>query len=239
MEALVVIEGIVILLLSVLVAGLLRSHAEILRKLHALGAGEDVPVPTPAVRRRPPATAGFERAPLTVLDGVTPRGDAISVSLEHGRGPTLLAFLSSGCTSCQTFWTAFSGDFELPEPGTRTVIATKGPADESISEVARLAPESLTTVMSTEAWDAFRVPMTPYFLFVDGSGQVIGEGSASTWRHLLGLLRQSSADLSHAGRTSPVHLDTEGRAHFTDDELTRAGIEPGDPSLYRNPVDGQ
>lgn len=236
MEALVVIEGIVILLLAVLVAGLLRSHAEILRKLHALGAGEDVPVPTPSARRRPPATAGFEKAPLSTLDGITPAGDAVTVSLEHGRGPTLLAFLSSGCSTCQTFWQAFARDLELPTPDTRTVVATKGPADESISEVARLAPPGLTTVMSTEAWDAFRVPMTPYFLFVDGAGQVIGEGSASTWGHLLRLLHQSMADSAERSRTSPVHLDTEGRAHFTDDELSRAGIEPGDPSLYRNPV---
>ena len=39
--ALVSLEGIVILLLTVLVAGLLRSHAEILRKLDALGAGDE------------------------------------------------------------------------------------------------------------------------------------------------------------------------------------------------------
>lgn len=239
MEALVVIEGLVILLLAVLVAGLLRSHAEILRKLHALGAGEDVPVPTPAVKRRPPTTAGFEKAPLMNLAGVTPRGDTVSVSLEHGRGPTLVAFLSSGCSTCQTFWKAFAGDHDLPTEDTRTVIATKGPADESISEVALRAPTDLTTIMSTEVWDAFRVPMTPYFIFVDGSGQVIGEGSASTWSHLLRLLRQSMADSATPAQPSPLHLDTEGRAHFTDDELHRAGIEPGDPSLYRNPVDEQ
>ena len=40
MTVLVVLEGFVILVLSVLVVGLLRSHAEILRSLHDLGAGE-------------------------------------------------------------------------------------------------------------------------------------------------------------------------------------------------------
>ena len=59
MEAVVVVEGLVIILLLVLVAGLLRSHGEILRRLHSLGAGEDIAVPTGPSRRRPPATAGF------------------------------------------------------------------------------------------------------------------------------------------------------------------------------------
>ena len=39
LTALVVALGVVVALLGVLVAGLLRSHAEILRQLHALGAG--------------------------------------------------------------------------------------------------------------------------------------------------------------------------------------------------------
>src|SRR3954447_16785066 len=38
---LVTLEAVVIALLAVLVAGLLRSHAEILRKLHALGVSPD------------------------------------------------------------------------------------------------------------------------------------------------------------------------------------------------------
>jgi hypothetical protein len=86
--------------------------------------------------------------------------------------------------------------------------------------------------MSDDVWDEFRVPMTPYFLYVDGEARVIGEGAASTWTHLLGLLRQSEAD----SRTSPVHLDTKGREQFTDSELRGSGIRPGDPSLYENPV---
>jgi hypothetical protein len=58
MLTLVILEGIVILLLAVLVAGLLRSHAEILRTLDRLGAG-DGPNPAPAARSgsAPPAAA--------------------------------------------------------------------------------------------------------------------------------------------------------------------------------------
>jgi hypothetical protein len=37
-SAILVVETVVVVLLTLLVAGLLRSHAEILRRLHALGA---------------------------------------------------------------------------------------------------------------------------------------------------------------------------------------------------------
>jgi hypothetical protein len=237
MEALVVALGVIVLLLAVLVAGLLRSHAEILRQLHALGAGEDgVPAGVGAGVR--PVTTGFERAPRIDLSGVGPGGEAVALSLVNDRGPTLLAFLSSGCSTCRTFWHALSREFELPTPDTRPVIVTKGPDRESPGEVVRLAPPHLTTLMSTQVWDDFRVPMTPYFLLADNRGHVIGEGSASTWRHLLNLLRQSLADTpGRAATASPVHLDTRDREHFTDDELRRAGIEPGDPSLYRSPLE--
>ncbi|MGH9167441.1 MAG: hypothetical protein ACRD02_06400 [Acidimicrobiia bacterium] len=43
MVALMMLEAVVIGLLAVLVVGLLRSHAEILRKLHDLGLGEEEP----------------------------------------------------------------------------------------------------------------------------------------------------------------------------------------------------
>jgi hypothetical protein len=236
MTAVVVIEAVVIALLAVLVAGLLKSHAEILRQLHALGAAEDgsvAAIGTPSTR---PKTTGFERAPTDELVGVELSGAARSMSLTHGRGNTLIAFLSSGCASCQVFWREFAGDFELPTPDTRTIIVTKGPDSESPSKVAELAPEQIPLLMSDETWDTFKVPMTPYFLFVDGDGLVIGEGAATGWRHLLGLLRQSTADTDGA---SPVTLDTEGRAHFTDVQLRQAGVEPGDPSLYQDPLEHQ
>ena len=60
MTALVAVETIVLVLLTVVVTGLLRSHGEILRRLHAMGAGLDPdadPNEQPAVlrpARRPP-----------------------------------------------------------------------------------------------------------------------------------------------------------------------------------------
>ena len=233
MTAVVVIEGLVIILLAILVAGLLKSHAEILRQLHSLGASEDgsLSVGTPQTR---PRTTGFEKAPASSLSGVDLGGAMLTVSLEHGRGNTLLAFLSSGCLSCETFWGEFRGDFELPTPDTRTVIVTKGPGSESPSRLREMAPSRVPLLMSDEMWDTFKVPMTPYFLLVDGEGLVIGEGAASSWKHLLGLLRQSAADA-----TRPIHLDTEGRRQFTDSQLRNAGVHPGDPSLYENPMEKQ
>jgi len=231
MTAVIIIEGVVIVLLAVLVGGLLKSHAEILRQLDALGVSEDGSVSVGSAQTRP-KTTGFEKAPTTTLAGVDLAGGVVSMSLDHGRGNTLLAFLSSGCLSCETFWKEFSGDFELPTPDTRTVILTKGPNSESPSKLGELAPERLPLLMSDEVWDTFRVPMTPYFLLVDGSGMVMGEGAAASWRHLLGLLRQSAADAA-----SPLHMDTEGRRQFTDTQLRSAGVHPGDPSLYENPLE--
>ncbi|HEX2578078.1 MAG TPA: hypothetical protein VHK88_17145, partial [Aquihabitans sp.] len=54
MTVLVVVEGVVIAVLALLVFGLLRSHAEILKRLHELGAGLDSPSPAPT----PQASAG-------------------------------------------------------------------------------------------------------------------------------------------------------------------------------------
>lgn len=226
----IIVEGLVILLLAILVGGLLKSHAEILRQLHSLGVSEDGSVTVGTAQTRP-KTTGFERAPSTTLTGVDLDGGTRSISLEHGRNDTLLAFLSSGCLSCETFWKEFSGDFDLPTPDTRTVIVTKGPNSESPSKVKELAPSRIPLLMSDEVWDTFKVPMTPYFMLVDGNGLVIGEGAASSWRHLLGMLRQSTAD------GASIRLTTGGRNDYTEDHLRSSGLHPGDPSLYENPLE--
>jgi hypothetical protein len=222
--AVVIIEAVVIVLLLVLVAGLLKSHAEILRRLDQLGSASDAPTRAQQLR-----TTGLGKAPTDEISGVDPVGSAVSVSLEHGRGETLLSFLSTGCASCRVFWDELAGPANLPTPSTRPVIVTKGPQAESPAKVADLAPGGVQVVMSDEAWDTFRVPVTPYFMLVDGHGDVIGEGSATKMSHLLGLFRQSAAD------SNPVRLSTRARERFTDDQLSSSGIEPGDPSLYEDP----
>jgi hypothetical protein len=228
MTAIVIAEAVVILVLLLLVGGLLKSHAEILRQLDRLGAPLEGSAPVPLSPR--PPTTGLAAAPIDTVVGVDPAGASRSVTLASGRDATLLAFLSSGCASCRTFWTAF-GAGERPVPAARLVVVTKGPKGESPSAVAGLATSAIPVVMSDEAWDAFRVPMTPYFVLIDSAGGVVGEGSATTSHQLGTLMQRSAADLD------PTRLDTDGRKQFTDDALDRSGIEPGDPSLYQNPLE--
>ena len=227
MTAVVIIEAVVIVLLLVLVAGLLNSHAEILRKLDSLGAG---PVTSPPGTAQQPRTTGLGKAPAGEISGVDPSGSSVSVSLRHGRGETLLAFLSSGCSSCRVFWEELSGEPELPTSATRPLVVTKGPRSESPAKVEELAHGRVRVVMSDEAWDGFKVPMTPYFMLVDGAGNVRGEGSATNMRHLLGLFQQSDQD------SSPVKLSTRDREEMTDTRLRESGIEPNDQSLYEDPL---
>lgn len=229
MTAIVIIEGVVIVLLLTLVAGLLRSHAEILRQLDRLGAGE---ANSTSIAGPRPKTVGFDVAPMKSISGVTPKGAQRTVALDHGRNPTLLAFLSSNCASCQVFWGELDGTPELPLPETRTVVVTKGDDGESPGKVEGLAPAGVDTIMSSEVWDNFRVPLTPYFMLLDEEARVIGEGSALTWEQLLGLLRQSAADTPN-----PARLGTSERNRFTDSRLAESGVEPGDQSLYENPTD--
>ena len=112
---------------------------------------------------------------------------------------------------------------------TRIVVVTKGPEAESESKLRELAPDGVSLVQSTEAWFDYEVPVSPYFVLVDGpSGSVIGEGSAGSWAQVSSLMTQALAD---AGTVKRDRLDNgEFRA---DAELRRAGILPGDPSLHQ------
>src|SRR5215211_1178237 len=125
---LVVVLGLVVLL----VAGLLRSHAEILRALHDLGVSLD-PAASPgnhsggSLVRSVPVAAGSRKQGRDVA-GTTPTGDAVSIAVAHARHATLLAFLTSGCATCLDFWSAFADPRPPDVPGdARLVIVTKGP----------------------------------------------------------------------------------------------------------------
>ena len=87
MTALVVIETVVVALLVLLVAGLLRSHAEILRRLDA---GEGDTDEQPASSDQAPRRPDGQVAPDIV--GTTLRGEFVKVGLGSGQ-QTLLAFL--------------------------------------------------------------------------------------------------------------------------------------------------
>jgi hypothetical protein len=227
-NVILVVETAVLVLLTMLVAGLLRSHAEILRRLHALGAGLDDDTPVELAARpidlRPNASESFVAA--ADLDGAGLRDDALHVSVVGAPHRTLLAFLSSGCLTCHTFWQAFADrrGLDLPDD-IRIVVVAKDAQEESISALRKVAPSDLPLVMSSAAWTDYRVPGSPYFVLVDGpEGRVRGEGTGAHWDQVKNLLRQAADD---AG------ADADGREVRIDRELLGHGIAPGDPSLYR------
>lgn len=252
MTALIVALTLVVALLALLVAGLLRSHAEILKRLHNLGAGIEPgqpasPAPTPVASRQdfqvmpqvpsPPDREGFGGAADVV--GVSAAGnEALSVRVTGVGHDTIVAFLSSGCLTCQKFWDAFAKPRKLKLPsGTRLVVVTKGVEAESASAVAALAPKAMPTVMSSQAFTDYDIPGSPYFVYVHGpSGRVRGEGTGPDWDQVSSLLAQATVDAGLATALADQQVakpDADAaREARIDQELFAAGVEPGDPSLY-------
>lgn len=227
MTAVLIIEGVAIILLAVLVVGLLRSNADVMRALHELGAGE--PGDPASSRRRHQHQAPTREGASPDISGSTLSGSAIHVGITGAQHPTLLAFLSTGCSACVGLWEGLkTGVGKIGGDDTRLVVVTKGPEAESVSRLRELAPDDVSLVQSTEAWVEYEVPVSPYFVLVDGpSGAVIGEGSAGSWGQVSSLMSQALADATGVRRD---RLDNgEFRA---DAELRKAGILPGDSSLY-------
>ena len=242
MTTLVVTLTVVVAVLSVLVAGLLRSHATILRRLHELDSGAAGQVgAAPVIRTFPgvpePLPDPVSGAPAADLAGRTLTGETVLVRTTGVGHTTVLVFLSSGCSTCLRFFSdlAEQPNVRLPA-GTRLVIVVKGLEAESPAALLPLAPAWVDVVMSTEAWTDYRVPGSPYVVAVDGpTGRVQGEGTGMSWEQVARLLAQATGDLGYvsdgAGRVGrPAgDLDREARA---DRELMAAGILPGDRSLY-------
>ncbi len=256
MAVLVAVEAVALALLGLLVVGLLRSHAEILRRLHDLGAGLEPgdggaagaqpargltrdqfnvfpEVPSPGERDGLPAGRD--------LVGVGVTDDAVSIPVVGVGHATLVAFLSSGCLTCGRFWDAFADPASLGlAAGVRLVIVTRDPAEEQRARIAEVAPPSVPLVMSSDAWAAYDVPGSPYFVLIDGpSGRARGEGTGIDWPQVRGLLSQVADDDVFAAelearRVSKPGADA-GRERRIDDELLAAGVPPGDPSLYDPP----
>jgi hypothetical protein len=258
--AVVIAEGAAIALLAVLVLGLLRSHALILKALHELGAGLELdrqaggadaagPGAVP-VNLEPGVVANARSTNTRAADvvGATLAGDTTTVGVRGARDRTLLAFLTTGCSVCETFWAEFRGGATgIPGDG-RLAIVAKGPDEESASSLRKLAGDELDVVQSSAAWTDYGIPGSPYFVYVE-AGTITGEGSATTWPQVRDLMAQAVSDSGEArqaaGRTGPGALVGDGlvdrgeRDSLTriDAELTAAGIRPGHPSLYEPPVD--
>jgi len=158
--------------------------------------------------------------------GRTLTGDAVQVGLGAEAPPTLIAFLSSGCTVCRRFWDDLREGrrpAELPA-GMRLPAVTKDASEESPSRLRDLAGTDVPVIMSSAAWRDYGAPGSPYFVYLE-RGDVHGEGSASTWQQIGSLLRDAIADGAYAN-------GGERRTREVDRVLASAGIGPGDPSLY-------
>jgi hypothetical protein len=250
MPVLVTLLGVVLALLALLVAGLLRSHAEILRALHDLGVDLDPDAaPGRSASVGAPTVRSHELPPRPAREGVdivgqTPDLDAVSIAVRGTKHFTLLAFLTSGCTTCLGFWDAFASP-GLEAPGdARVVIVTKGADAESPGSVRKLASPSVPVVMSSDAWDAYEVPVAPFFVLLEAtSGKVVGEGAAGTWDQVTSMLQQALHDAGlvdgkgrRVGGSSKFRSDAQREAR-ADRDLLAAGIRPGDPSLYQPAAD--
>jgi hypothetical protein len=211
MTILVAIETALLVLALLLVVGLLRSHAEILRRLAAVEGGGRVP--------REAAATGEAAADIS---GETPDGDSVKLSLQTAAEPTLLAFLSTGCGACGALWDGLRAG--PPVQGARIVVVTQGADAESRPLVRELAPEGAEVVMSSDAWGDYGIPGSPHFVLVEG-GRVAGQGAAAAWEQIGALVRQARADVADARSTSD-------RAARAEEALAAAGIGPGHPSLH-------
>ena len=132
MTALVVGLTVAVALLGVLVAGLLRANAEVVRAMHQMGVdlspGSSGSQPTAVSLTARPTPGRPDANDVVDVAGITPDGDAVSLALGGVRHDTLVAFLTSGCQTCRGFWDAFrQGPPEVP-----------GGAGSSWSRVARM-----------------------------------------------------------------------------------------------------
>jgi len=221
--ALDVVVVVAVALLGFLVAGLLRSNAELTRSMHQMGfdlgpsgpggpggpgphgrgaaGGVTTAVPLHAgssaggTSSRRPTPARPDVADIASLAGLTPSGDSVSLAVGDVGHDTLVAFLTSGCQTCRTMWDSFRGDVTDVPGGARLVVVTRGSEAESPGAVAELAGPRLPVVMSTSSWEHYDVPYAPYFIYVSGpAGRITGEGVASTWEQVKTLLANAVAD---------------------------------------------
>jgi hypothetical protein len=210
LTVLVAVETVVLALLALLLVGLLRSHAEILRRLPGPRDGAAAPAPTaeravsvPDLPAHLPGPRGGAGRPVVDIVGATLDGAQLSIS--PTRTDTLVAFLSSGCLTCKTFWDGLRAEHREPLPeGVRLVVVVKDREAESPSRLRDLAPPDIPVVMSSQAWADYDVAMSPYFLFVGAaSGTVRSEGSASSWPQVRSLLADSIEDERLMARDRP------------------------------------
>lgn len=237
MTILVLVETVLLAALTVLVAGLLRAYGTVLRRLHELDSGAtsgprqfDL-LPTPTARQ--PVDPEF--GPAHDITGETLGGEIVSARVVGVEHDTLLLFLSSGCATCETFWTELGmpGAIQLPS-GTRLLVVPQSAADESPDDLAAVAPDGVDVVLSSDAWRDYEVPGSPHVVFVDGrSGRIRGEGTGQSLQQVAELLARATGEAGFlTGGSATKSARDRQQEMSVDRELLAAGILPGDPRLY-------
>lgn len=258
----VAINFVLLAMLALLVVGMLRAYAEVIRRLENLdragvviGAAPNGNAAAPEVgaqaetETEPGAGVGDLALPI---QGHRPGGGATAIDLSGGRSDgTLLTFLSAGCVSCGEIWEAVTaGAEDLTKLGIgRVVIVTKAPGEEDPVRIQRLSNGFGDVVMSSEAFRDYAADFTPYFVLVKPSGEVAGVGTAQSWPQMLEMIREATLDEAFAKRLTPKRGILAMARKWTarsgpraetpaeqsaraDAELAAAGIGPGHPSLY-------
>jgi hypothetical protein len=220
----------------------------VLRRLHQLDGGaratdgprdfELLPLTASSADARAPQAQVAELGPAHDVAGQTLGGELVSARVAGVEHDTLLLFLSSGCASCEVFWSdlARPGAIHLP-PQTRLLVVPQGAADEDLPMLRELAPAGVDVILSSEAWRDYEVPGSPHVIYVDGpSGRVRGEGTGQSLRQVSELLARSTGDVAFlsvltGGAARKPSRDREQEA-AVDRELLANGILPGDPRLY-------
>jgi hypothetical protein len=264
MPALTIVEAVLLVVAIVYIVALLRSHADILRRLAALENGAAGPP-----RAVSSAPAGDHVVRAAEISGVTLGGDVVTLAFGGGSPVTLLAFLTSGCASCAPLWTGLRESGQAAALADRVVVVTHDPTRESPARLRSLAPTGVEVVMASAAWDDYAVPASPHFVLTDGAGGILGRGSALSWSQLLDMVGDARADadgvsgalvdgvsgalvdgvsglpadgvgeaLADGVGGAPARTTAE-RAARSEQTLARSGIGPGHPSLYPSATVGQ
>jgi hypothetical protein len=223
MVVVTIITALLLAVALVYIVALLRSHADILRRLAALeeraAAGGSVA----------PEVSGGEVTTAGPISGTTLRGDSVTLAFGPGSPVTLLAFLTSGCASCAPLWDGLHEGRGVDSLAPRVAVVTHDAMRESPTRLDRLAPAGTEVIMSSAAWADYAVPGSPHFVLTDGAGGILGRGSALSWSQLQTMVADARAD---ARRAAEPARTTEQRVERSEGALASAGIGPGHPSLY-------
>lgn len=231
-----IVEALLLAVALVYIVALLRSHADILRRLTLLedGVGQNGSPSRPPE----PVIGGAEVRTALPISGTTLDGDAVALSFGSGSPVTLLAFMTSGCSSCAPLWSGMQQPAGLHELVDRVIVVTHDTDRESPAKVRRLAPDTVEVIMAGAAWEDYAVPASPHFVLTDGGGGILGRGSALSIEQLVEMVGDARADSAAArdraaaGVPSLAVRTTEQRAARSARALSDAGIRPGHPSLY-------